>query len=86
MMYETTQFHSLIMHTQCGKYVVHDTLTHHRSLKNCYKLINYAHHAHRLSLTQVAPGHVSEILATNMEGIKSENPELKRALVYLFHI
>ena len=52
--------------------------TNHRQLlKNCYKLINYNHRAHCLSLTQVAPGHVSEILAINTERVKPENPELK---------
>ena len=35
-------------------------------------------HTHCLSLTQEAPGHVSEILAMNMEGVKPENPALKR--------
>lgn len=35
--------------------------------------MNYHHHVHRLSLIQ--PEHVNKILATNMEGIKSENPE-----------
>ena len=65
-------------HTQRGKYVVHDTLTHRQSLKYCYKLINYCHRIHCVSLTQVTPGHVSEILAMNTERIKSENPELKR--------
>ena len=75
---KTTQFHSLIIHTQCRKYVVHDTLMHRQSLKNCYKLMNYDHRTHRLSLTQVAPGHVSEILAIDTERIKSENPELKK--------
>ena len=77
MINKTTQFHSLTIHTQCGKYVVHDTLTHHQSLKN---LLTYelGHHTHCLSFTQVAPGHVSEFLAVNMERVKSENPELKR--------
>ena len=73
---ETTQFHSLTKHTQCGKYIVHDTLTHRQSLRNCYEL--KGHHAYRLSPAQVAPGHVSEILAIGMERVKSENPELRR--------
>ena len=59
---------------------MHDTLTHRQSLKNYYKLINYNHHTHRLFLTQVAPGHVSEILAIDMEGVKPENPELKKSI------
>ena len=53
---------------------------HRQSLRNCYKLINYSHRAHRLSLTQVAPEHVSEILAINTERIKSENPQLKKSI------
>ena len=69
------------IHTQCGKYIVHDTLTHCQSLKNFYKLINYDHHAHCLSLIQVAPGHVSEILTMGTERIKSENPKLKNILI-----
>ena len=48
-------------------------------LLQTYKL---DHHAHCLSLTQVAPEHVSEILATNMEGVKPENPELKEILIF----
>ena len=43
-------------------------------------LINYwinGHRAHRLSFTQVASGHVNEILAMVTEGIKPENPELE---------
>ena len=63
---------------------MHGTLTYRQSLKNLYEFINYDHHAHRLSLTQVAPGHVSEILATSMERIKSENPELKELLTFSF--
>lgn len=39
--------------------------------------MNYGHHAHCLFLIQVAPEHVNKILATNMKGIKSENPELE---------
>ncbi|CAD1474351.1 unnamed protein product, partial [Heterotrigona itama] len=35
------------------------------------------HHAHCLSLTQVAPGHVSDVLVMNTERVKPENPELK---------
>ncbi|CAD1473940.1 unnamed protein product, partial [Heterotrigona itama] len=31
------------------------------------KLMNYGHHAHCLSLIQVAPRHVNEVLAMNME-------------------
>ena len=38
-------------------------------------------HTHCLSLIQEAPGHVSEILAMNMEGVKPENPELKKVLM-----
>ena len=45
--------------------------------------MNYSHHAHRLSLTQVAPGHVSEILVMNMERIKSENPNLKKIRAFI---
>ena len=75
---ETTQFHILTTHT-CGKYVVHDTLPHCQSLKFFYKITNYGHRAQCLSPTQVAPGHVSEILTTmNTEGVKPENPELKK--------
>ena len=62
---------------------MHGTLTHRQSLKNLYELISYDHHAHRLSLTQVAPGHVSEILAMNMERIKSENPNLKKIRAFI---
>ena len=65
------------IHTQCEKYVVHDTLTHCQLLKNYYKLINYDHYAHRLSLVHVAPGHVNKVLAIDTERIKPENPELK---------
>ena len=36
------------------------------------------HRAQCLSPTQVAPGHVSEILTMNTEGVKPENPELKK--------
>ena len=63
---------------------MHDTLIHRQSLKNLYKLMNYHHHIHCLSLIQVAPGHVNEILATNMEGIKSENPELENVNIIKF--
>ena len=63
---------------------MHGTLTNRQSLKNYYKLINYDHYAHRLSLIQVAPGHVKEILAMDMERIKSENPKLKKILMRLF--
>ena len=75
---ETTQFHILTTHT-CGKYVVHDTLTHTVSRREIfYKIANYGHRAQYLSSTQVAPGHVSEILTMNTEEVKSENPELKK--------
>ena len=51
------------------------------------KLLNlchhYSHHTHCLSLTQVTPGHVNEVLAMNVERVKPENPELKRGLIYL---
>ena len=78
MIYETTQFHSLTTHTMWKIRRARYT-THRQSLKNYYyQLMNYDHHAHRLSFTQVAPGHVSEILAMNMERVKSENPELKK--------
>ena len=43
-----------------------------------YKITNYGHRAQCLSLTQVAPGHVSKILTMNTEGIKSENPKLEK--------
>ena len=36
------------------------------------------HRAQCLSPTQVAPGHVSEILTMNTEWVKPENPELKK--------
>ena len=42
------------------------------------KLQTISHRAQCLSPTQVAPGHVSEILTMNTEGIKPENPELKK--------
>ena len=67
------QFHSLTIHTRtCGKYIVHDTLTHSQSLRNYYKI--NSHRARCLSLTQVAPGHVSDVLAMNTERVKPENP------------
>ena len=69
-------------HIQCEKYVVHDTLTHCQLLINYYKLINYGHHAHRLSLIHVAPGHVNKVLAIDTGRIKPENPELKIWLDY----
>ena len=50
--------------------------------KLLYKFINYDHHIHRLSLTQVAPGHVSEILAMDTERVKPGNPELKKWVKY----
>ena len=43
-----------------------------------YKITIYGHRAQCLSPTQVAPGHVSEILTMNTEGVKPENPELKK--------
>ena len=43
-----------------------------------YKITNYGHRVQYLSPTQVAPGHVSEILTMNTEGVKPENPELKK--------
>ena len=49
-------------------------------------LINYGHHTHCLSLTQVTPGHVSEIVAMDMEGVKPENPELKKYYKYIFFL
>ena len=55
---------------------MHDTLIRRQSLTNHYKI--NGHRTHCLSLTQVAPEHVSEILAMNTEGVKSENPELKK--------
>ena len=58
-------------HTQCGKYVVHDTLTHRQWLRNYYR-------AQCLSLIQVAPGHVNEVLTIGTERVKPENPDLKR--------
>ena len=45
-----------------------------------YKITNYGHHAQCLSPTQVAPGHVSEILTMNTEGVKPENPELRKMI------
>ena len=42
-----------------------------------YKITNYSHRAQCLSPTQVAPGHVSEILTLNTGGVKPENPDLK---------
>ena len=49
--------------------------------------MNYGHHAHCLSPTQVAPGHVSEILAMNMEGVKPENPDLKKMIsTYILYL
>ena len=84
MIYETTQFHSLTTHTMWKIRRARYT-THRQSLKNYYyALMNYDHHTHRLSLTQVAPGHVNEILAMDMERVKPENPELKKILMYLF--
>ena len=44
------------------------------------------HHTHCLSFTQVAPGHVNEFLAMNTEGVKSENPELKKVLVSISNV
>ena len=43
-----------------------------------YKITNYGHRAQSLSPTQVAPEHVIEILTINTEGVKPENPELKK--------
>ena len=43
-----------------------------------YKITNYGHRAQCLSPTQVTPGHVSEILTMNTEGVKPGNPELKK--------
>ena len=78
MIYETTQFHSLTTHTMWKIRRARYT-THRQSLKNYYyALMNYDYHTHRLSLTQVAPGHVNEILAMDMERVKPENPELKK--------
>ena len=48
-----------------------------QSLRIFYKTTNCGHRAQCLSPTQVAPGHVSEILTMNTEGVKPENPELK---------
>ena len=48
--------------------------------------MNYGHHAHCLSLIQVASEHVNEILAMNTEGVKSENPELKKVLVSISNV
>ena len=63
---------------------MHDTLTRRQSLRNFCNIINY-HRAQCLSPTQVAPGHVNEILTVDTEKVKPENPELKR-LVCLFCI
>ena len=57
---------------------MHDTLTHRQSLTNYYKIND--HRTHCLSLTQVAPGHVSEVLAINTERVKPENPNLKKGI------
>ena len=74
---KTTQFHILTTHT-CEKYIVHETLTHCQSLRIFHEITNYGHHAQCLSPTQVAPGHVSEILTMSTEGVKPENPKLKK--------
>ena len=54
---------------------MHDTLTHHQSLRNYY--IKYDHRAQCHPPIQVAPGHVNEILTMGTERVKSENPDLK---------
>ena len=41
------------------------------------KFINYGHHARCLSPIQIAPRHMNEILAMNMEEVKPGNPKLK---------
>ena len=74
----------LTTHTQYGKYVVHDTLTHRRSLRNYY--ISNDHRVQCLFPIQVAPGHVNGALTMGTESVKSENPDLKRWLVCLIFI
>ena len=78
------QFHSLITHTHNVENTS-CTITNSLSVAGLI-LINYGHHTHCLSLTQVTPGHVSEIVAMDMEGVKSENPELKRYYKYIFSL
>lgn len=59
--------------------------THQRivsRVKNFHQLMNQGHHAHRLSPTQAAPGHVSGVLAMGMEKVKPENPELRSKYQY----
>ncbi|KOX75112.1 hypothetical protein WN51_13419 [Melipona quadrifasciata] len=44
---------------------------------------SFGHRAQCLSPTQVAPGHVSEILTMNTEGVKPENPDIYKKMISL---
>ena len=41
-------------------------------------ITNYGHRAQCLSPTQLAPGHINELLTMNTEGVKPEDSELKK--------
>ena len=76
---ETTQFHILNTHTHAKIRRARYANTLSVAEKFFYIITNYyGHRAQCLSPIQVAPGHVNEILTMNTEGVKSENPELKK--------
>ena len=76
---KTTEFHILITHIHMRK-IRRARYANTWSVAKTffsYKTTNYGHRAQCLSPTQVAPGHVSEILTMITEKIKPENLELK---------
>ncbi|CAD1476057.1 unnamed protein product, partial [Heterotrigona itama] len=77
-MIETTQFYILTTHTHMQKIRRARYANTLSVAEIIYKITSYGHHAQCLSPTQVAPGHVSEILTMNTERVKPENPEPKR--------